>query len=344
MEKFKFLMGVVLFIVWVSSVQAQFKVRNDEYMQIGYEDYRILTFGVDTTHSPNNGLYAIEHWEDGLNFWKPWPAANWGNYILFLRDDKNVGIGHAGNSNFKLTVGGIAIANNWVTISDDRLKSDVKPIGNSLNRILQLNGVTYKYDYERDMNSEAKSDSYTGYKENMKDEKITPDDDRTRIGFIAQDLQKIVPEAVTEDDEGYLAIDYNEIIPLLVESVKEQQAKIDELENIIKEQENIAFKEESALSEDSTEAMSSGLYNNYPNPFEESTTISYFLSKEDAKGENFIKIYDQKGIEVKKMSLDVKSGKGEVKFETGSLGNGIYVYLLESNGRQIESKTMIISK
>jgi DNA-binding MltR family transcriptional regulator len=55
-------------------------------------------------------------------------------------------------------------------------------------------------------------------------------DKRTRLGFIAQDVQAIFPELVEEDAEGYLSVDYLGLIPVLVEAIKEQQVQIEELQ------------------------------------------------------------------------------------------------------------------
>ena len=57
-----------------------------------------------------------------------------------------------------------------------------------------------------------------------------------QIGFIAQDLEKIYPELVSTDKEGYKSVDYSRLTPVLVEAVKEQQKIIDELARISKKQ------------------------------------------------------------------------------------------------------------
>lgn len=54
--------------------------------------------------------------------------------------------------------------------------------------------------------------------------------ERKHYGFLAQDVKKVYPELVYEDNEGYLAVDYQGFIPILYETVKEQQALIDELQ------------------------------------------------------------------------------------------------------------------
>lgn len=71
-----------------SHAQGQFKIRNDAFIQIGYDSYKTLSFGKET-NSPNNGRFAIEYWDSyqGLNFWRPWPTANYGDFSLFLRSD-----------------------------------------------------------------------------------------------------------------------------------------------------------------------------------------------------------------------------------------------------------------
>src|SRR5690606_1930841 len=99
--------------------QGQFKIRNDAFIQIGYTSYKTLTFGPSTS-TPNNGSFAIEHISTGvvtgLNFWKPWPTANAGNYFLFIRDNNgNVGIGNNGDANYKLNVSGAVRSTGYFT-------------------------------------------------------------------------------------------------------------------------------------------------------------------------------------------------------------------------------------
>ena len=53
-------------------------------------------------------------------------------------------------------------------------------------------------------------------------------------GFIAQELQKVVPEIVKENNDGYLTVDYSGLIPILVKGLKEQQEEIDQLKAILK--------------------------------------------------------------------------------------------------------------
>jgi hypothetical protein len=49
------------------------------------------------------------------------------------------------------------------------------------------------------------------------------------VGVIAQEIEKVLPEVVTTRDNGYKAVKYEKIVPLLIEAIKEQQEQIDEL-------------------------------------------------------------------------------------------------------------------
>jgi hypothetical protein len=95
-------------------------------------------------------------------------------------------------------------------ISDGKKKHRVEPTQYGLKELLQMQVVEYSY-----LNDEA-----------------------THVGLIAQDLQKLVPEAV--QDNGYhLSIDYNEVLPVVIRAIQEQQELIDqmktELEQLKKE-------------------------------------------------------------------------------------------------------------
>tara|TARA_Y100000389_G_scaffold54556_1_gene50425 strand:- start:17 stop:535 length:519 start_codon:yes stop_codon:yes gene_type:complete len=111
--------------------------------------------------------------------------------------DKNTGV---------FSVDGQLIANQIRNRSDERLKHDISPIENALEAILQLQGKQYK------LNS-------TG---------------ETQFGFIAQDVQPIIPSIVQSDNE-YLTISYIELIPFLVESVKQLHSENNALKRHVAE-------------------------------------------------------------------------------------------------------------
>ena len=107
--------------------------------------------------------------------------------------------------NNTINAGGDVIA---YASSDERLKDNIKPIENPLEIISQISGNTF------DWNSE-KQNIYNG-----KD-----------YGVIAQEIQKVMPELVDTRDNGYLAVKYDKIVPLLIESIKELKKEIEELKS-----------------------------------------------------------------------------------------------------------------
>ena len=98
-----------------------------------------------------------------------------------------------------ITATNTVTAANVNTTSDIRLKTKVKTLENSLEKVLQLRGVSYT------MNNE------------------------TKIGVIAQEVQGVVPEVVTEGSDGYLSVAYGNLVGELIEAIKTQQSQIEEL-------------------------------------------------------------------------------------------------------------------
>jgi len=94
--------------------------------------------------------------------------------------------------------------------SDERLKENIQPIENALTKVEAISGNTYDW----------KKGFETIHSNKGRD-----------VGVIAQELEKILPEVVTERETGYKAVNYEKIVPLLIEAIKELSAKIKELEN-----------------------------------------------------------------------------------------------------------------
>jgi len=98
--------------------------------------------------------------------------------------------------------GDLTATGNVTAYSDERLKENVQVIPEALDKVKSLSGYTF---------------------------------DRTDVeaprqtGVIAQEVQKVLPEAVQEDSEGTLSVAYANMVGLLIEAIKEQQAQIDEL-------------------------------------------------------------------------------------------------------------------
>lgn len=251
-KKFKMMLLIVLGILLQTNLMAQqghFKIRSDEFVQIGYDTYKTLSFGMggSTVLPHNNGHWAIEHWNGGFNIWRPWPEGNWGNYKVFIRDwDGYMGIGKY--PYHKLDVDGDIATFGTVRItSDRRLKTNISNLSGTscLTNLMNIQSVSYNYKYDRfpSQGPTPKEGELTDIKkktiEPYSEDKGVLQSKIIRHGFLAQDIQKIFPDLVSEDAEGFFSIDYIAMIPIVVESIKEQQNKINQLEQRLKELERV---------------------------------------------------------------------------------------------------------
>ena len=98
---------------------------------------------------------------------------------------------------------GVVKAHSMVTYSDETLKTNIQPLESALETVNKLQGVSYEW----------KSDGSND------------------LGFIAQDVNKVVPQIVYGTDDGDLGLDYSKLTSILVEAVKEQQAQINDLKS-----------------------------------------------------------------------------------------------------------------
>ena len=111
--------------------------------------------------------------------------------------------------------------------SDKRLKKDIVPIESPLDKLYTLSGFTYRWDNDK-----------------CKEAGFEPIDEE-QIGVFAQDVQAVVPQAVkpapfdadgkggSKSGDNYLTVQYEKLVPLLIESIKEQQLQINSLQERI---------------------------------------------------------------------------------------------------------------
>jgi hypothetical protein len=120
----------------------------------------------------------------------------------------NVGIGTTAPTQ-KLHVIGNILASGTITPSDKRLKSNIKNSNYGLKEVLKLEPVSYTKKFSLNDNEKGEV---------------------KEIGFIAQDLQKVIPDLVTENGtDKLLAVNYTSLIPILVKAIQEQQIEIEKL-------------------------------------------------------------------------------------------------------------------
>ena len=115
-----------------------------------------------------------------------------------------------GNAQFLKNISGSQIEASGDVIafgsSDERLKDNIKPITEPLWKVSQIGGYTFDWN--------DKQDTYEGHD----------------VGVVAQEIHKVLPEVVAERSNGYLGVKYEKIVPLLIESIKELNKKIEHIE------------------------------------------------------------------------------------------------------------------
>jgi hypothetical protein len=130
----------------------------------------------------------------------------------------------ATNNATMLEVGGAITATDNITAysSDKRLKTNINILQNPLEKLSKLSGFTYNWN--------DKANQLVGY-----------DTNESIVGMFAQDVQEVLPEAVkiapfdndgngnSKSGENYLTIQYEKVVPLLVEAIKELKNEIEEL-------------------------------------------------------------------------------------------------------------------
>lgn len=216
----------------------------------------------------------------------------------------------------------------WSSISDKRAKEDVNAYNKGLKEILSINPVSYKYNAE-----------------------FIEANDQTYVGVIAQDLQKVVPSMVKDYDftdiaakkhTGYLSVDPNEFTYMLINSVKEQQEVIQNLQSQVNDLAKLVTDLQSNNSNTSLivgETNKAQLAQNTPNPLKNTTKIEYFIPSESKSAA--ISVFDLSGKLIKSESISAK-GLGSINLKVQDVSSGLYTYSLIIDGLTIDTKKMII--
>lgn len=322
-----------------------------------------LTFG-DFGRFPNNGwnIFLGEYGTDDSD--QLWLHGKLGVYLTSNGQASNVVAYYdpAINSNFvfntNLRVNGINIT------SDARLKENVQSLQNPLSLLDKVSGVTYNYKLseiskyrepddskfsaanpsKNNINSQAPTDAASIEKENKDkliqneiDRKDAEDAARTRIGFLAQDVQKVLPELVRTDENGVMSIDYIGFIPLIVESLKEMQQTIqaqqDEIDLL---QSLLPVESKSQLRSTSTNNIvieGAKLYNRA------GTSVSYTLPSTFANA--YLQVFDITGRMIKKVTLTTPNDI--VKINPTEIGIGTFIYALYVDGQKADTLKKIVN-
>jgi|GEM_PF-3836137 len=230
------------------------------------------------------------------------------------------------NPTYTLDVNGIIRGTELLTGSDAKFKKDIQTIKNPMEIISNLRGTTYSFT----------------------DQPIEGWDfaEGKHSGFIAQELEQDLPHVVFTDEQGFKSVNYIEIMPYLVEGMKqmsdekaELERKVDELTDLLIA--NGIMDKAGAGTGVFDDARGAELFQNVPNPFDRETKIQYFLPQGTANAE--LLVFDMNGRQIKTFPIN-EMGEGAVTLSGNELEAGMYIYSLIANGQEVETKRMILTK
>jgi hypothetical protein len=259
----------------------------------------------------------------------------------------------------RLDVDGVIRGTAIIATSDKTLKTNIENITNASQIVAKLIGKSYFWTKEF--------------------QKETGVDNGKHYGFLAQDLAEVLPNVVMKDVNGRYGVEYQAIIPILVEAIKEQQTQIDALKfgktsslKIYTNEDSELLKKENETLKNKVNSLESKfdllektlmnicesgcaglenitpkesqeidiLYQSIPNPTDDIAMINYYLAKNYQDA--FIQISDLNGRIIEKITLNPKHGNGSIKVSLGKYAAQNYMYYLIIEEKIVDSKKMTI--
>lgn len=222
-------------------------------------------------------------------------------------------------------------------LSDSTMKQIIQSLNPtwSVNKLKQLRPVSYEWIYKSDTAMYG-----------------------TKYGFIAQQVETVIPELIKTDSSGSKSMDYLGVIAILTKSIQEQQKFIDTLRQemtSMQAQLNSCCSSQSSTKygqNDSGKGTTHSidvelgsntivLNQNAPNPFAEKTSISYFIP-DDIKFAQIL-FYDKMGRIIRTVDIEER-GAGVLNVFAETLSTGTYSYSLIIDGKAFETKQMVKTK
>ena len=325
------------------------------------------TYGVYGT-SDNYGVYGT-----GGSYGIYGSTFSVGSYGVYGSSVQGIGISASSSSNHGLIVStgdnasyysgyfiGSVYSSGGYQVSDKNLKQNIHDLSNAMDIINKLHPS--QYEFRQDGNY-----------------KLMNMPQGNHYGLIAQEVEKVLPNLIKEtkfdpnivkqikpgeeqnkknttlkieDEINFKAMNYTELIPIMIKgmqelsktneekdaAIKDLQKQIDELKQMIKANSS-ATNDKLNQAQQTVDLSNIGsIEQNTPNPFTSSTSIHYNLLRND--GNAFINFYSSSGIVLKSVKLSA-AGKGVVDIKTSELTSGIYQYSLVVDGKVIDTKQMV---
>lgn len=241
-----------------------------------------------------------------------------------------------------LTVYGNAFAYGTWSGSDSLLKKNITTLDDDLmlSKVMNLSGSSYEFKSLSELTGMSRFESMSD-----RDQKLRLPEG-LQYGFIAQDLEKEFPDLVkTEVGTSLKAINYDGMIPILLECIKAQQVRIAKLEERFNSTESTTpdktSKQQSNSQSLATVTDQNKLFQNSPNPFNASTEIRYYL--EESVQQGMIYLFNMQGTLLRTVKLSDR-GYGEITVNASEFKPGMYLYSLVTDGKEVDTKRMILTE
>ncbi len=322
---FKFLFVICTTILLKTHINAQVKYINGK-------------FGINNANPSYSldleGQARFSNWTDVYLDWSGscsspviYPQTDW--YLQLGKDSRKLGT---------MYIYGIH-SNHYWNDSDERVKENITGLDKAIDKLKLVRPVKFNFKQEHIQNIPAE---------------VKQKYQKTMFGFSAQELEKVFPELVMSPDTSYniYSINYIGMIPVLVEAIQEQQKVIETLQTEIATiQTNCcpaikSFKSGNTINnvnsttiDDNSEQ--SELYQNSPNPFNETTEIGYYLPQNISNA--VLYIYDMQGKQINQYPVYEREN-GSITITGGTLTPGMYMYALIADGKEVDTKRMILTE
>jgi hypothetical protein len=236
--------------------------------------------------------------------------------------------------------GNVTVSGTFSNPSDERLKENINPLSSVTDKIMLVSVNTYNFKKEFSNLNLPQVKQY---------------------GFLAQNLQKIFPElvqTVVDKSKGennlfeYKTVNYLGMIPILTKALQEEHTQRIQTEQELQDLKQRLQNIEALLSPNSTSSQSvnqktlntseiAKLDQNAPNPFNQKSTISCFIPSNTKNA--MVVVYSANGTNVKTFN-NLNAGTNRLDITANTLAGGVYTYVLLIDGKQADSRQMIITK
>lgn len=198
--------------------------------------------------------------------------------------------------------------NNLYSSSDKRLKSNIEEDGISHEEIYKVK--TYNYQFKDD------------------------NEGRKRHGVMAQEIQELLPELVSKDQDGYLAVNYVDMIPLMLRAIQDQKQTIDALQAELSTLKNDIISNQDLAKKLEVEG---DFIKVYPNPSNSESKIEILQEGEDSQ----IQIINLNGEVIKSVKVDRSK---TMRLDETNLINGVYFVKYFIAGELKQTKRILVQK